>query len=191
MMPKHITKLVEIGWIKHQRREFESRHLHHLRFNTEILRTIDVSREVTNLGPHLLSSVLMPADQGAFLPSDRVRPRTAQVGRPSVARELPHMRRRESIYWSVVKRPNTTGFDPVIHRFKSCQTCHLVLYPLLHTSSDGYSPERPCEEQQGAVDWSPLGRFFYAVVVKSENTLDLKSSDCKVLSVQVRPSVPF
>jgi hypothetical protein len=69
----------------------------HNRFNTEILRTIDVSREVTNLGPHLLSSVLMPADQGAFRPIRWVRPRTAQVGRPSVARELPRMRRRESI----------------------------------------------------------------------------------------------
>ena len=44
-------------------------------------------------------------------------------------------------YWFVVKWPNTTGFDPVIRRFKSCRTCHLVLHPLLQhcrICGDGY-----------------------------------------------------
>ena len=53
-------------------------------------------------------------------------------------------------YWFVVKWPNTTGFDPVIRRFKSYRTYHIVLYPLLHTSSDGYSPETSITQQKTA-----------------------------------------
>ena len=70
-------------------------------------------------------------------------------------------------YWLVVKWPNTAGFDPAIRRFKSCRACHLAL-----KSSPAYeqwwllvwnihNAAENCGVLQGAVDWSPLGRFFF------------------------------
>ena len=63
-------------------------------------------------------------------------------------------------YLFVVKWPNTTGFDPVIRRFKSCRTCHLVLYPILHTSSDGYSPETILRNTTGSNGLITIGAFL-------------------------------
>ena len=84
-------------------------------------------------------------------------------------------------YWFVVKWPNTTGFDPVIRRFESCRAYHLALYPLLEDatitavclrySSDGYSPERPCEEQRGAAELITAGTFLFLTLTPNASHL--------------------